>query len=188
MTKTFWKFWKARLTKTDSLFSGVLAFVVSILLGNELKDIKIGLGWFASLVIVSLFLLLVYHNAARDIHEAYRAESERANRHQLPRVIQSRGPQPSVPGAHVVCLLEPSDLFSYGTYVSFFMVMDEFEEELGVGRVVMVQTNKLIQVELLHYHQAHQATVARLANDDTKVREQLRIKPTVSWERVQGAI
>jgi len=63
-----------------------------------------------------------------------------ARERELPAVVFASAEVPGISEAEVVCLLEPSVLFSFGMQVSFYHLSpDGFEFLVGIGRVINVQ-------------------------------------------------
>lgn len=48
-----------------------------------------------------------------------------------------------------ILILEPSPLFSYNSIVAIYYVEDQFERLIGIGSVINVQENGLIQVSVI---------------------------------------
>ena len=80
----------------------------------------------------------------------------------------------------IICLLDPSPLFSYGTLVSFYYVNEEFEELLGYGRVVNIQDNKLIQAELTYPNSGQGEILEEISQNNSSTLPRLRVKPTIT--------
>src|SRR5215203_3186139 len=102
-----------------------------------------------SVVLLSLLLTLLFtlYNAAHEMYEA----SERP----LPRVIHGREHFAGM-DAELVCVLEPSVLFSPDILVSLYKVDgEEIEEPIGAGTVVNVQADGKIQVAVTHLYEDH---------------------------------
>ena len=79
-----------------------------------------------------------------------------------------------------LCLLEPSEFFSYDTLVSFYYIDDEeFEQLVGIGTVVNIQENKLIQVELTNPVEGYEGIVKKLANNDAHALKKTVVKPSI---------
>jgi hypothetical protein len=84
--------------------------------------------------------------------------------------------------ARVVCFLDPSPLFSHGAGVSFFLLEDgKYELFVGVGGVVNVQENGLIQVALIDVQDSQEHVVQKLLNNDTDLLKKLLVKPTIPY-------
>jgi len=100
--------------------------------------------------------------------------------HPLPTVRSARKPPPHYSGVHALCFLEPSDLFSHGSQVSFYLLDDgQYELLFGLGHVLTVQGNGLIQVALTRLLPGYDSTLEKLWNSDSTILKRVIIKPTV---------
>ncbi len=98
----------------------------------------------------------------------------------LPKVLLGRKPSPIRKGIDALCLLEPSDLFAYDTFVALYYLEDEkFERLLGLGHVVNIQADGYIQVELIRAINDTDDIVQKLANNDKNIIEKIIVKPNV---------
>lgn len=79
---------------------------------------------------------------------AFRAYTK--SRFPLPRVIFSTTAPPIAQGAACLLLLEPSDLFSHDVIVSIYCREAHYEELIGYGRVLTIQTTGQVQVLVTH--------------------------------------
>lgn len=147
---------------------------------------KVALSVGALLCVALFILLLALFDAARKNYKGYAEAQEKyeeANerlQNPLPRILQSRASGPREP-FEVVCLLEPSELFSQDNLVSFYDVGDEgLEVLIGVGAVQNVQTlDKKIQVALTWPADGYQEQVNELKGNNAAALKRTRVKPTV---------
>ncbi len=124
------------LTFADVGFVGMVVVYVFAFPNDTSLRVLVG----TSIVVLTLFILLLL----TVLDAAYRLY--RAAKGGLPSVILGRNP-PAGSRATLTCMLEPSELFSYGIAVSFYKVDDEgFEALVGVGTVANIQENGRIQV------------------------------------------
>lgn len=79
------------------------------------------------------------------------------------------------------CLLEPSELFSQNSLVSFyFRDDDDFERFVGIGKVEIIRENdNKIQIELTNFEPSYEEIIRRLENNDPNTRRRIQIKPNV---------
>jgi hypothetical protein len=76
--------------------------------------------------------------------------------------------------------LEPSELFSHGNAVSFYLKdEDGFEVLLGVGSVMNIQDDERILVVMEKATDGHEEAIHALMNNDKRLLERLRVKPSI---------
>ncbi len=98
----------------------------------------------------------------------------------LPRVLQTRAQTTRDGVRRTICLLAPSTLFSHGTAVSFyFRDEEEFEILVGLGRVLNVQDDGRIQVEVGTIIRGQEGIMVDLEKNKKDMMARLRVKPTV---------
>jgi hypothetical protein len=96
----------------------------------------------------------------------------------LPRVLQGRAGGGNPP--RTICLLEPSPLFSHGSAVSFYCRNEDgFEILVGLGRVLNVQDDSKIQVEILKSLPGQEDVAKMIEQNEKNTLARLRVKPTV---------
>ena len=82
--------------------------------------------------------------------------------------------------SQLICLLEPSDLFSYGLGVSFYYVNDDgFELLVGIGRVINIQDDRRIQVGVTRTIGGNNGIVADIASGSKGKLERVLVKPSI---------
>ena len=97
----------------------------------------------------------------------------------LPALLMVKGLHGTEGADEFLYLLEPSDLFSHGIMVSFYYNDNNFEQLIGIGRVVHIQEDKKIQVAMVTAREDSGAIIQRLSNNDAEALKKTRIKPTV---------
>jgi len=154
---------------------GVLINIIGVALGyiawvaSPTNSISIAIA--LPVLILSISLILTFGNAAFLTFQN--------SKNYLPKVLMGRK-SPVNKDSRLLCLLEPSELFSYDSYVSFYYAEDKFERFLGHGYVVNIQDDGHIQVELVGTADGNEEVIERLAQNDKTVLEKIRIKPTVT--------
>jgi hypothetical protein len=97
----------------------------------------------------------------------------------LPKLIlvkESRiGDQP--PTFH--CVLEPSELFSYGITVAFYYDDGNFETLIGVGIVEHIREDRRIQVQIIAPAEGYEELLDRVKRNDSEVVRNVTVKPHV---------
>lgn len=120
---------------------------------------------------VALVLLFTLYNAAHEMYEA--------NASPLPRVIHGMEPFAGM-DVVLVCVLEPSQLFSPDILVALYkMNRQDIEEPIGVGTVVNVQDDGKIQVAMTQVFWGHTNYADRLKRNEAAALESTRVKPNV---------
>lgn len=98
----------------------------------------------------------------------------------FPKVIHSRKPTSAWKDHAVLCLLEPSDLFSHGHFVSIYIKDDDgFEVLIGVGSVLNIQDDARILVGMNMAAEGYEDIIKAISNNDKTQLERLRIKPNI---------
>lgn len=174
---------------------GVVAFVLSLALWLSVPSTRVSLAWVVPVGTVILVVLLVAMFTltdallkSRDQMKATEKERDKAReefaRYQarggLPNVVSGREPFEGMRG-ELVCLLQPSDLFSPEILVSFFRVDEqEVEEPVGIGVVFNVQGNGIIQATMTDAFEGHEDFVDRLRRNEGEAVRSTRVKPNVA--------
>jgi len=145
----------------------VLAMFLAIVLWRFPSDKKVGLD---IILPISIFLIVFLITLLDSVYQALKKD-----RDILPRVILGR----KYSSDNLLCLLEPSRLFSHDAIVSFYYIEGGFEQLIGIGTVINIQENGNIQVILDNYNQVHEDVVNKLAQNDSIILSKIIIKPTV---------
>lgn len=88
----------------------------------------------------------------------------------------------------MIFLLEPSELFSYDTIVSFYYLEDDFEQLIAIGRVRNIQQDSKIQVEVTDYLSGYEEIFNKLGRNDFKALEKTRVKPNIPKAYLDGTL
>ena len=153
-------------------FLAVLAIIVAFILWQVDRDTAVPLIIVLPIVALFCVLLVVFLGAAYWNFKA-RAKG-------LPRVRLAMKSSSAISSESVVLLLEPSDLFSHNTLVSFYYLSDEdFEQLVGLGKVKHVQEDGKIQAEVLYWER--ESILEEIENNDARVLRRIRVKPSVPY-------
>lgn len=98
----------------------------------------------------------------------------------LPRVIRSKRITVTNQGIDLIFILEPSELFSYDSVVSFYYLDDDFEMLIAIGRVSNIQQDRKLQVEVTNYVIGYEEIFNKLKNNDSTALKRTRVKPNIS--------
>ena len=151
---------------------GLLITVAS--LSGGLTSVTLSPFWLGTLGAAILFLVCTFGAAAMIAF--------RMNQSGSPRVRIAR--KMTGANSYVICLLDSSPMFAIGMAVSFFVTdPNGFEVQIGVGEVVSIQENALIQVALVLPTIGYEDVVSKIANNEKGTFEMIRVKPFVSAAR-----
>jgi hypothetical protein len=151
---------------------GLLVAVAS--LRGGVGNISVTPFWTGTIGALILFSICTFGAAARIAFAMSQSSS--------PRVRIAR----KTTGAttYVICLLDASPMFAIGMAVSFFVTdQNGFEVQIGIGEVVSIQENRLIQVALVLPTSGYEDVVNKIANNEKGTLETIRVKPFVSAAR-----
>lgn len=104
----------------------------------------------------------------------------------LPKVISAKKPPALYPNAIVLLLLSKSELFGHESIVSVYFQEDGFEILIGVGFVLTIQQDGLIQVLILKkidFEKEHLWSDIN-ANNNT-ILKKLLVKPTIPKQIIE---
>jgi hypothetical protein len=97
----------------------------------------------------------------------------------LPEIIEGRKSYRKSERVRALCILEPSEFFSYGFYCSIYHCDESFEQLIGFGEVIIIQENKFIQVEITNVLEGNEKIIDLITQNNKKCLERLRIKPSI---------
>jgi hypothetical protein len=97
----------------------------------------------------------------------------------LPRVVEGRESFAGIE-AKLVCFLESSDLFSHDIVVTFYMVNEQnLEEPIGVGVIINIQENGVIQAAMTRHLPGHADFLDRLKQNEGEAVRNTTVKPNM---------
>ncbi len=98
----------------------------------------------------------------------------------LPKVKQAREPTTIYKEAKVILLLEASDIFAHETLVSVYYLENDFERLIGVGFILTIQGNGLIQVLVNKPIEEQDDNIwEKICQNDVIVLKKLQVKPSI---------
>jgi hypothetical protein len=97
----------------------------------------------------------------------------------LPNVLTTKTLPNRTGALDFICLLEPSELFSHGNLVSFYYDEDSYERIIGIGQVINIQENGIIQVIMSQQVEGHEGVISQLKIANTDTLKKVKIKPTI---------
>lgn len=180
MKNNFWSLIWSSFNEIQGSLITFLGIFVSVLLARFPAKKQIPLDIF---IIVVLILLLIVATVIRAISTLLAENQELRQKlvqPVIPKITFARKYQISqVEG--ILCLLERSQLFSTGIFVSCYYE-DEGGIELliGTGKVINIQGEGKIQAFIDRPIPAYEDILIKLANNDSQVILRTVIKPTIS--------
>lgn len=98
----------------------------------------------------------------------------------LPKVKRAITPTALHSGAKAILLLEPSDIFAHETLVAVYFLENDFERLIGVGFIITIQENGLIQVLVNKAIDEQDKNIwDNIYNNDITVLSKLQVKPSI---------
>lgn len=97
----------------------------------------------------------------------------------LPKVIRTITGIYENDNAVILLLLEPSEIFSHQIFVSVYYLEDKFEELIGIGSVVNIQGDGIIQVNIEQVKGSYQKIKTGLENNNAIVLDKIIVKPNI---------
>lgn len=166
MKRNFWSLIWSSFMKIQGILIGFIALVATVAVWIFPANINISLGLVLPVLIICIIAILTFANAANEIFKM----SERI----LPKVILGTTLQ-----ANVLCLLEPSELFSHDTLVSFYYVENSFEKLIGIGTVLNIQEDGKIQVSMINHIEGFDEIIIKLGQNDNTILDNIKVKPNI---------
>lgn len=98
----------------------------------------------------------------------------------LPKVKQARAPTALHQGAKAILLLEPSDIYAHETLISVYFLENDFERLIGIGFILTIQGNGLIQVLVNKALEEQGENIwKKICQNDVNVLTKLHVKPSI---------
>jgi hypothetical protein len=124
------------------------------------------------IVIFGYFVIIIIYTLIETTHKLFEA-----NKVELPRIINSKRDQTM---GNIICVLEPSNLFSQGILVSFYYVSDdEFEICIGTGKVILIHRDGKVQVSLERPTSGYEEILEGFGNNNENIKKRIYIKPNI---------
>lgn len=166
MGQNFWGLIWSSFLRINGVLIGVFGILITVFLWLFSPKVNIPLGVALPILIIFIIFMLTLLNVAY--------ESFNLSKRILPKVLLGKKQ-----GAQVLCLLEPSELFSHGTLASFYYIEDFFEQLIGIGTVTNVQEDGKIQVTMDIPTEGYEDIVEKLQQNDAGVLNKIRVKPNI---------
>ncbi|MGL6343523.1 MAG: bZIP transcription factor [Waterburya sp.] len=176
-------FWSLIWSSFNEIQGSLITFIgifVSILLARYPVKTQISLDVFIIVILILLLIIATLTNAIGKLLTENKELKQRIAQPLIPKIIFTRKYQISeVEG--ILCLLERSQLFSIGIFVSCYYE-DEGGIELliGTGKVINVQGDGKIQAFIDRPVMGYENILNELSNKDSPIIPRVIIKPTIS--------
>lgn len=176
MKKSFWSILWLNFRKTE----GVVLALIGIALWFFSPQTTISLRLFLRIVILGLVIIVTFASTAYELFLTSKQSFY------LPKIIGSKKKALANQQNYLIFLLEPSELFSYDTIVSFYYLDDDFELLIAVGRVNNIQQDRKVQVEVTDYVRGYEEIFNKLENNDSTALKRTRVKPNIPKAYLDG--
>jgi hypothetical protein len=175
MRRGFWAIVYSSFKKVYNGIVGVGGFVVAVMVYifafEDNAAARVILGTAAVTTTLLLILLLTFIDTT---HELYTSGAN-----VLPAIRAGMDPFPGSSAA-LVCVSDPSELFSYGIWVSFFRLTgQQVEVPVGTGGVINVQQDGKILMEMTRVFEGQDDFVQKVRQNDAAALAALLAKPHV---------
>jgi hypothetical protein len=164
-------FWRLLLKNAFSI-QGVLLALAAIAVGLFFRpDLSIPANLVFLGGIIAAFLLTLVSSMLFEVWPLLRRSPPKVRSAQQ---ITIQGQQ------RLLLLLEPSDMFGFDAVVSVYRTNGDFEEMIGIGRVLTIQENGFIQITIEQIDPATDGEfVANLGAGNVNALAETLVKPTV---------
>jgi len=132
---------------------------------------SISLDWAIPVFLILLVVILTLAKAAYGLFES--------SFKGLPKILVVQQHNVGEEQASFVCLLEPSELFSYGIMVSFYHDDGNFEKLIGVGIVEHIREDKRIQVKIIAPATGYEYIMEQVKRSESEVIKKVTVKPHI---------
>jgi hypothetical protein len=151
---------------------GGVGLVLAVLVWLYSPDTRVAVAF---IIPIGTFILIVLAVVADAGYRAWQLRMPG-----LPKVLYATNSVSLGATIQLVCLLEPSEMFSYGLQVGFYYQNEDgFEILIGVGHVVNIQDDKRVQVGLTRTSGGQEQTVELIGQNKKSVIERVRVKPSI---------
>lgn len=176
-------FWSLIWSSFNEIQGSLITFIgifVSVLLARFPVKTQIPLDVF---IIIILILLLVIATVIKAIGKLLTENKELKQtiaQPLIPKIISAREFS-TLETKGILCLLEQSQLFSIGIFVScYYKDADGFELLIGTGTILNIQEDGKLQAFIDRPVSSYQDILNKLASNDSRVTSKVVIKPTIT--------
>ena len=180
MKNNFWGLIWSSFNEIQGSLITFLGIFVSILLARFPVKTQIPLDIFIVAVLILLLIIATVIRAISTLLFENKDLKQKLAQPLIPKIISVRKYQISQ-AEGILCLLERSQLFSIGIFVSCYYKDNEgFELLIGTGKIINIQGDGKIQALIDAPASGHQDILEKLADNNYKISSRVVIKPTIS--------
>jgi len=150
----------------------ILSYAISILLAVVASKASVPLYLLIIIVTLSVLIIATLVRALQKALEEY----AKMKQSMIPKILRVQKDANN----NIECLLEASNLFAAQLMISFYYTdEDGFEVLIGEGFVKNVQSDQKIQTVLDQPEAGYQNVLDRLANNEDKIIQRIKVKPSI---------
>ena len=146
---------------------GGVSIVASLAFWIFSPDDSISLKWALS-VLALLLILLAF--SGRIAYQYFQKAQNILPKLILVKTIETR----------IICIFEPSELYSHNAIVSLFLDDEGYERLIGLGYVFNVQEDKHIQILITRWMSGQEEIRGKLEDGNAQVLEKVIAKPNIN--------
>jgi hypothetical protein len=172
MKNNFWGLIWSSFSVIQTFWLGLLGFVASLLAWAFAGQTPIPLVVLFVIITIAILVIATLIRALQTALEEY----QRVKQNIIPTILRVQKDANN----NIQCLLEASNLFAAQLMISFYYTdEDGFEVLIGEGFVKNVQSDQKIQTVLDQPEAGYQNVLDRLANNDLKIIQRIKVKPSI---------
>ncbi|MEM8719917.1 MAG: bZIP transcription factor [Cyanobacteria bacterium P01_G01_bin.39] len=175
-------FWSLIWSSFNEIQGSLITFIgifVSILLTRFPVKTQIPLDSFIVTVLILLLIIATVIKAINTLFVEYKELQQKVSQPLIPKILSARKYE-IMEREGILCLLERSELFSIGIFVScYYKDEDGFELLIGTGTIINIQGDGKIQALIDRPTSGYQDILNKLANNDSQITSRVVIKPTI---------
>ena len=172
MKNNFWGLIWSSFSVIQTFWLGLLGFVASVLAWAFAGQTPIPLVVLFVIITMAILAIATLCKALQTALEEY----HRVKQNIIPKILRVQKDANN----NIQCLLEASNLFAAQLMISFYYTdEDGFEVLIGEGFVKNVQSDQKIQTVLDQPEAGYQNVLDRLANNEDKIIQRIKVKPSI---------
>ncbi len=172
MKNNFWGLIWSSFREVNNSILTILSYAISILLAVVASKASVPLYLLIIIVTLSVLIIATLVRALQKALEEY----AKMKQSMIPKILRVQKDANN----NIECLLEASDLFAAQLMISFYYTdEDGFEVLIGEGFVKNVQSDQKIQTVLDQPEAGYQNVLDRLANNEDKIIQRIKVKPSI---------
>ena len=172
MKNNFWGLIWSSFREVNNSILTILSYAISILLAVVASKASVPLYLLIIIVTLSVLIIATLVRALQKALEEY----AKMKQSMIPKILRVQKDANN----NIECLLEASNLFAAQLMISFYYTdEDGFEVLIGEGFVKNVQSDQKIQTVLDQPEAGYQNVLDRLANNEDKIIQRIKVKPSI---------